>query len=249
MMPSTQRLIGSLTLAFTAFVFTPAYAQLVIGIDEKSAAAMQQLIQSAQQHQQAGQWDKAMEATQKLVQLQRDFLPVTASDLAESLAVLGDLQAASGEWQGAERSFQESLQLLSDNLGADDWRTIDARLLLDELKLWQRLSDPQRMQLERSGELQQQQMAQMLSAQTGRYQIMANNDGLSSIIDHKGHIVKSLAPFSSGELKGVVYTATGATPWVNFGNQPIIIFILLLTLLAVIKLLKKDPMMLAGNIQ
>ncbi|WP_417731252.1 CHAT domain-containing tetratricopeptide repeat protein [Rosistilla oblonga] len=159
MMPSTQRLIGSLTLAFTAFVFTPAYAQPVIGIDEKSAAAMQELIQSAQQHQQAGQWDKAMEATQRLVQLQRDFLPITASDLAESLAVLGDLQAASGEWQGAERSFQESLQLLSDNLGADDWRTIDARLLLDELKLWQRLSDLQRMQLERSGELQQQQMA------------------------------------------------------------------------------------------
>ncbi|QDS91235.1 hypothetical protein EC9_54590 [Rosistilla ulvae] len=48
MMPSTQRLIGSLTLAFTAFLLTPAYAQPVIGIDEKSAAAMQQLIQAAQ---------------------------------------------------------------------------------------------------------------------------------------------------------------------------------------------------------
>ncbi|QDV10304.1 hypothetical protein CA51_01500 [Rosistilla oblonga] len=48
MMPSTQRLIGSLTLVFAAFLFTSADAQPVIGIDEKSATAIQELIQTAQ---------------------------------------------------------------------------------------------------------------------------------------------------------------------------------------------------------
>lgn len=39
---------------------------------------------------------------------------------------------------------------------------------------------------------QQLQMAQLLSLLTGRYQVVVNNDGLSSIIDTHGNIVESL---------------------------------------------------------
>lgn len=67
---------------------------------------------------------------------------------------------------------------------------------------------------------QQQQMAQVLSALVGRYQIMANNDGLSSIIDDKGKILSSLPAFAEGQLKGFLYPVSGITPWVIYGDLP-----------------------------
>ncbi len=74
---------------------------------------------------------------------------------------------------------------------------------------------------------QQLQMAQILSLLTGRYQILANNDGLSSIINDQGELIESLAPFSSGILQGAVYSSTGSTPWVIWSDYPILIFCLI----------------------
>ena len=77
---------------------------------------------------------------------------------------------------------------------------------------------------------QQLQMAQVLSKQTGRYQIVSNNDGLSSFIDATGHISESLPAFSKGILEGNIYPASGATPWVEQGDNPIMIINILLLL-------------------
>ena len=77
---------------------------------------------------------------------------------------------------------------------------------------------------------QQLQMAQVLSMQTGRYQVVSNNDGLSSIINTQGNIIASLPALSSGILESDVYPATGATPWTYLGDMPTL-FISLLTLL------------------
>jgi apolipoprotein N-acyltransferase len=71
---------------------------------------------------------------------------------------------------------------------------------------------------------QQLQMSQMLSLLTGRYQVIVNNDGLSSVINPAGHIVNGLQPFSSGILQSEVFEASGATPWVLWGDYPIFIF-------------------------
>lgn len=80
---------------------------------------------------------------------------------------------------------------------------------------------------------QQLQMAQALSKQTGRAQIVSNNDGLSSLINSKGQITDSLPAFSKGTLEGKIYPATGATPWVKNGNAPIIVLNTLILLLII----------------
>lgn len=70
---------------------------------------------------------------------------------------------------------------------------------------------------------QQLQMAQMLSLLTGRYQVVVNNDGLSSVINNYGDIIKGLPPFSAGILQSELYPATGSTPWVIWSDYPIVI--------------------------
>ncbi len=76
---------------------------------------------------------------------------------------------------------------------------------------------------------QQLQIAQVRSLQTGRYQIVANNNGLSSIIAPSGEIIKSLPFFYEGILEGSIVPIADNTPWVLFGNKPIY-FILIMTL-------------------
>ncbi|KTC98085.1 apolipoprotein N-acyltransferase [Legionella erythra] len=71
---------------------------------------------------------------------------------------------------------------------------------------------------------QQQQMAQVRSLQVSRYQVVANNDGLSSVINHQGDIVASLPAFSSGLLRASLYPMTGSTPWIHWGDMPILLF-------------------------
>jgi apolipoprotein N-acyltransferase len=67
-------------------------------------------------------------------------------------------------------------------------------------------------------------MAQVLSLLTGRFQIVVNNDGLSSIVNNNGDIVDGLPPFSSGILEGEVFSAEGTTPWIIWYDYPVIIF-------------------------
>ena len=70
---------------------------------------------------------------------------------------------------------------------------------------------------------QQLQMAQVLAILTGRFHVVVNNDGLSSIINPNGDIMESLPPFSSGILQGIIYPLAGSTPWVIWGNSPVFI--------------------------
>lgn len=67
------------------------------------------------------------------------------------------------------------------------------------------------------------QMAQVLSLMTGRYQIVANNDGLSSIINTKGTLEETLPAFTAGVLEGEIYPVEGSTPWTIWGDWPIFI--------------------------
>ena len=88
---------------------------------------------------------------------------------------------------------------------------------------------------------QQLQMAQVLSMQTGRFQVVSNNDGLSSIINTQGNITASLPALSSGILEADIYPATGATPWIYLGDMPALLISLLMVLFSVISQKKRSP--------
>lgn len=77
---------------------------------------------------------------------------------------------------------------------------------------------------------QQLQMSQLLSLLTSRYQVVVNNDGLSSIIDNQGTILATLPAFKTGLLQGTLYPATGNTPWIRFGEFPLILLCVSLVL-------------------
>lgn len=69
---------------------------------------------------------------------------------------------------------------------------------------------------------QQLQMAQTLSLLTGRYQVLVNNDGLSSVIEPQGNIIEGLPSFTSGILQSELFPSTGTTPWIYWGDTPIL---------------------------
>lgn len=71
---------------------------------------------------------------------------------------------------------------------------------------------------------QQLQMAQALSLLSGRYQVVVNNDGLSSIINEQGDIMESLPAFHSGILQATIYPSIGSTPWAKWNEMPMVIF-------------------------
>lgn len=87
---------------------------------------------------------------------------------------------------------------------------------------------------------QQQQMAQVLSMLSGRYHIVANNDGLSSIIDNKGAIISEVPSFSCGNATAEIHAVSGYTPWSYFGDWPILFTCFFIILCAIARLLWQD---------
>lgn len=79
------------------------------------------------------------------------------------------------------------------------------------------------------------QMAQALSMLTSRYQIVANNDGLSSIITTKGIFSHTLPAFTAGILEGKIHPAHGTTPWVRWGDRPILGICILVLIMQIYK--------------
>lgn len=59
--------------------------------------------------------------------------------------------------------------------------------------------------------------------QTGRDLLFATNDGVTAIVDNKGKIQKALPQFTEGVLTGTVQPREGSTPWVIWGNLPILL--------------------------
>lgn len=86
---------------------------------------------------------------------------------------------------------------------------------------------------------QQLQMAQALSILTSRYQVVANNDGLSSVIDHKGRIIESLPPYTQGTLESKVRPMSGTTPWIKISDFPAYILIFMVFSAVIYRKIKK----------
>lgn len=69
---------------------------------------------------------------------------------------------------------------------------------------------------------QHAQMSQMRALETGRMMLRATNTGVTAIIDAKGRMLASLPLFSAGSLTGTIQGYAGSTPYVRWGNAPIL---------------------------
>ena len=72
------------------------------------------------------------------------------------------------------------------------------------------------------------QIARMRSLETGRMTLRATNTGMTAIIATDGGLVAALRPFTRDALRGEVRGHTGTTPYVRWGNAPIVALCLLL---------------------
>lgn len=76
------------------------------------------------------------------------------------------------------------------------------------------------------------QIGAMRSLETGRWQLRANNTGITAILDDKGRVRARLEPFATGALTGQARGRTGSTPYLSLGNTPAILIAFALLLLA-----------------
>lgn len=69
---------------------------------------------------------------------------------------------------------------------------------------------------------QHAQMSQMRALETGRMMLRATNTGVTAIIDARGHVLASLPLFTAGSLAGEIQGYAGSTPYVRWGNAPVL---------------------------
>ncbi len=62
------------------------------------------------------------------------------------------------------------------------------------------------------------QIGAMRSLETGRWQLRANNTGITAILDEKGRVRAQLAPFTTATLTGSAQGRSGETPYMRWGN-------------------------------
>jgi apolipoprotein N-acyltransferase len=69
---------------------------------------------------------------------------------------------------------------------------------------------------------QHAQMSQMRALETGRMMLRATNTGITAIIDARGRMLAYLPSFTAGSLRGEIQGYAGATPYVRWGNLPVL---------------------------
>lgn len=76
------------------------------------------------------------------------------------------------------------------------------------------------------------QIARMRSIESRRYQLRAANDGVSAVIDPHGQVQASAPEYQSAVLRATMVPREGLTPYLQFGNVPVLGFSLLLLAIA-----------------
>ena len=66
------------------------------------------------------------------------------------------------------------------------------------------------------------QISQMRALETGRYMLRATNTGITAIINQRGEVVKRAREFTTTRLEGKAQGFTGSTPYVQWGNAPML---------------------------
>lgn len=65
-------------------------------------------------------------------------------------------------------------------------------------------------------------ISRMRALETGRPMLRATNDGVTALIAHDGTLSATLPQFRAGVLTGTVQPRVGQTPYVRFGNGPVL---------------------------
>jgi apolipoprotein N-acyltransferase len=65
-------------------------------------------------------------------------------------------------------------------------------------------------------------ISRMRSLESGRPMLRATNDGVTALIAEDGAMIASLPQFRPGVLTGSVVPRTGLTPYLRFGNLPVL---------------------------
>lgn len=81
---------------------------------------------------------------------------------------------------------------------------------------------------------QHNQIAQMRALETGRPMLRATNTGITSAIGHDGRVVTALPWFVQGILETEVTGRSGTTPYVRFGDVPLLLGAMALLALGVL---------------
>jgi apolipoprotein N-acyltransferase len=71
----------------------------------------------------------------------------------------------------------------------------------------------------------------MRALETGRPMLRATTNGISALIDYRGHLLKTSQQFQTDVSSGVVQPHSGSTPYIDFGNLPVLALLLLSLLL------------------
>ena len=71
------------------------------------------------------------------------------------------------------------------------------------------------------------QIAQMRALETGRMMLRATNTGMTAVIAADGRVVSALKPYTRAALRAEAQGYQGATPYVRWGNLPLIVLCLL----------------------
>jgi apolipoprotein N-acyltransferase len=89
--------------------------------------------------------------------------------------------------------------------------------------------------------LQHLQIAQMRAIETGRPMLRATNSGMTAVVDASGHIVDAAETFRTEIVEAKVTGRTGATPYVRFGNAPVLLLAMSLLGLSAATALRRRP--------
>lgn len=87
------------------------------------------------------------------------------------------------------------------------------------------------------------QIARMRALETGRQSIRATTTGISALIDQRGHFITRSKQHVRAIVQGAIQPYKGATPYVKWGNIPVLIILLggvLLFILQVVKLRRDE---------
>jgi apolipoprotein N-acyltransferase len=77
------------------------------------------------------------------------------------------------------------------------------------------------------------QISQMRAQETGRYMLRATNTGVTAIIDQRGRVLAAAPQFVTTVLDGMVQGYSGSTPYVRWGNWPVLALLAVLLAVAV----------------
>jgi len=66
------------------------------------------------------------------------------------------------------------------------------------------------------------QMARFRALEAGRYMLRSTNTGITAVIDDRGRIVARGEQFQAVVVSAAAQPRRGATPWVRFGNWPVL---------------------------